>query len=197
METPAPAALIECEVPVFFATSEGQTRRIAQRMAEHLRAWGIDSYAIDVGSAAADAVNWARVRAVAVGASVHREQHQEVAADFIRTYKAQLNAHPSVFFSVSLGAVSPEPEYVQLARQLANEFPPSLGWHPSSIVCFGGALAYREYGALKRLMMRAIAKSGGWPTDTRRNHEFTDWNEVELLAHKILRLLQERAPLVA
>lgn len=190
MDTPDP--LIRCEVPIFYSTSEGQTCRIAQRMAEHLRAWGIDSFAIDIGSPAADTVDWSRVRAVALGASVHNQHFHDLAAAFVQTYRAQLNAHPSVFFSVSLGTASPRPDYVAGARHLAEEFPASNGWHPSSIVCFGGALAYREYGLARRMMMKAIAKSGGWPTDTRRNHDFTDWNEVELLAHRLLRLLQER-----
>jgi menaquinone-dependent protoporphyrinogen oxidase len=192
-----PPALIQCEVPIFFATSEGQTRLIAQRIAEHLRAWGIDSFAIDVGSAAADVVDWSRVRAVAIGASVHNQRFQDLAAAFIRTYRAELSAHPSVFFSVSLGTASIKQELVDDARHLAEEFPPSLGWHPSAVWCLGGALAYRSYGFLRRMMMRAAATSGGWPTDTSRNYDFTDWNEVELLAHRILRLLQERAPRVA
>jgi menaquinone-dependent protoporphyrinogen oxidase len=142
MDTPDP--LIRCEVPVFYSTSEGQTCRIAQRMAEHLRAWGIDSFAIDIGSPAADTVDWSRVRAVALGASVHNQHFHDLAAAFVQTYRAQLNAHPSVFFSVSLGTASPRPDYVAGARHLAEEFPASNGWHPSSIVCFGGALAYRE-----------------------------------------------------
>jgi menaquinone-dependent protoporphyrinogen IX oxidase len=44
-----------CEVPVFFATSEGQTRRIARRIASVLYDLGFDSCAIDVtGINAAD-----------------------------------------------------------------------------------------------------------------------------------------------
>ena len=189
--------VIRCDVPIFFATGEGQTRRIAQRVAEHLRTWGMDSYAIDIGSAAPAGVDWSRVRAVAVGASVHYGAYPDVAASFIRTYHAHLSAHPSAFFSVSLGSASPRLADVIAARHLAEAFPAAAGWHPSAIACLGGALPYREYGLATRLMMRTIAKSGGWPTDMRRNHELTDWNEVELLAHRLLRLVQERAPRAA
>jgi menaquinone-dependent protoporphyrinogen oxidase len=185
-------ALIQCELPIFFATGEGHTRRIAQRIAEHLRAWGVDSVPIDIGSTAADAVDWSRVRAVAVGASLHNQQYQDMAAAFVRTYRGELNARPSVFFSVSLGTASPKPEYVEGVRRLAEEFPDAAGWHPSTVACFGGALAYLEYGLPRRLMMKAIARTAGWPTDTRRNHDFTDWSAVEALAHRLLRLVQER-----
>ena len=43
-----------CEVPVLYATSEGQTRRIAERIAERLRQDGVDAKAILIGSKEAD-----------------------------------------------------------------------------------------------------------------------------------------------
>ena len=60
-----------CELPVFYATTEGQTRRIAERLAALLHERGLDSRAIDVRSPDARDVDWVAVRAVAVGASVH------------------------------------------------------------------------------------------------------------------------------
>jgi menaquinone-dependent protoporphyrinogen IX oxidase len=32
-----------CDVPIFYATSEGQTRRIAERIAQQVRKHGLDS----------------------------------------------------------------------------------------------------------------------------------------------------------
>jgi menaquinone-dependent protoporphyrinogen IX oxidase len=37
-----------CEVPVFYATSEGQTRRIAERLADQIRRHGLDSRAVAI-----------------------------------------------------------------------------------------------------------------------------------------------------
>ena len=39
-----------CEVPVLYATTEGQTRRIAERLAHHLRERGLDSIAMAIDS---------------------------------------------------------------------------------------------------------------------------------------------------
>ena len=51
-----------CEVPVFYATTEGQTRRIAERLAAQVLEHGLDSRAIAIGSAEADTVDWTQVR---------------------------------------------------------------------------------------------------------------------------------------
>jgi menaquinone-dependent protoporphyrinogen oxidase len=190
-------ARIRCDVPIFFATTEGQTRRIAVRLSEMLHERGIDSFAIDIDSASADYVDWRHVRAVVVGASIHGQRHQRSAAKFVRTYWPQLNAHPSAFFSVSLSAASSNPREVEAARHIAEAFPGPLGWHPNRIASIAGALAYTKYGFLKRAVMKYIARKEGAPTDTSRDYELTNWNDVEQLAHSVMRLVQERAPLIA
>ena len=47
-----------CECPVFYATTEGQTRRIAERIAALLHEHGLESRAIDVASNEALDVDW-------------------------------------------------------------------------------------------------------------------------------------------
>ena len=108
--TPNPRAEAEmCAVPIFFATTEGQTRRIAQRLAIMLQNRGVASEAIDVRSPRVKSVDWAQVRATAVGASVHGGRHQQEIEQFIRVNRNQLAAAPSLFFSVSLRAASSKP----------------------------------------------------------------------------------------
>ncbi|HEX7777907.1 MAG TPA: flavodoxin domain-containing protein, partial [Vicinamibacterales bacterium] len=65
-----------CELPVFYATTDGQTHRIAERLAALLHERGLESRAIDVRSPDAREVDWGAVRGVAVGASVHGGRHQ-------------------------------------------------------------------------------------------------------------------------
>jgi menaquinone-dependent protoporphyrinogen oxidase len=56
---------------------------------------------------------------------------------------------------------------------------------------FGGALVYRQYGFFKRLMMKKIVsdKPGGLSTDTSRDHEYTDWDQVARFAEDFLKRL--------
>jgi menaquinone-dependent protoporphyrinogen oxidase len=186
---PAP---VKCDIPVFYATTDGQTRRIAERLVAIFRERGFASRAIDVASSNADWVEWVNVRAAVVGASLHGGRHQRAAAAFVRHHAADLNARPSAFFSVSLAAVSPTPAEREEAAQLASAFPAEAGWHPQKVVCVGGRLAYTQYGFLTGVVMRRIARRRGAPTDTSRDYEFTNWDDVACLADGVIRKVAAR-----
>lgn len=175
-----------CQVPVFFATTEGQTARIAKYIAAVLRDQGVESRAIAVTDADAHRLDWSRVKAVALGASLHGGAHQQEAAAFVRAYADLLNGASSAFFSVSLSAASRCPEERAAARSLADAFPQAHGWTPSSITCIAGRLAYTQYGWFKRMILRRIARKEGAPTDTSRDHELTDWNDADRVASCLL-----------
>jgi menaquinone-dependent protoporphyrinogen oxidase len=170
------------ELPVFFATTDGQTRRIAEAFAAHARFLGIESHAIDVTSAQAASFDWSRARAVVLAASVHAGSHQTEAEAFVRRHLAEFNVRPSVFLSVSLSTCSKLPHEVDAARAIATAFPAHLGWQAGRVVCVAGRLAYTQYGLLKRFVMRRIAGKAGGPTDTSRDHEMTDWEQVRAVA---------------
>jgi menaquinone-dependent protoporphyrinogen oxidase len=170
------------EVPVFYASNEGQTRRIAERISEILRGRGFESIAIDVASPAANGVKWERLRGAILGASLHLGRHQKTAALFARTHRERLNAVPSAFFSVSLGIASKRPGEADEARRIARSFVEEAGFLPRRVVCFPGRLAYTHYGFLVRFIMKRIARREGGPTDTSRDHELTDWSEVARFA---------------
>jgi menaquinone-dependent protoporphyrinogen oxidase len=182
-----------CELPVFYATTEGQTRRIAERLASILHDHGFDSRAIDMAGPEAADIDWTRVHGVLLGASLHAQRHQKAADRFVRAHVADLNYVPSGFFSVSLSAASKNPEEVAAAAQLARAFPEARGWKPAIIASLAGRLAYLEYGFLIRLVMQWIARKEGAPTDTSRDYELTNWEEVEKLARDFTVTIRARA----
>ncbi|HET7033531.1 MAG TPA: flavodoxin domain-containing protein [Casimicrobiaceae bacterium] len=182
-----------CEVPVFFATSEGQTRRIATRIASVLRDLGIESCAIDVAGREASDIDWTHVRGALVGASLHAGKHQKVAERFVRAHAVDLTTVPSAFFSVSLSAASKNAKEVVAADTIARAFPAACGWMPARIVTVAGRLAYRQYGFFIRWVMKRIAKKEGAPTDTSRDYELTNWEDVDALARDIARRIHTRA----
>jgi menaquinone-dependent protoporphyrinogen oxidase len=180
MSTTSISLLPQGTVPVLYATTEGQTRQIAEQIASTLRQQGFDSEARLLSRETR--VDWLGVRAVVIGASIHAGRHQKAAVDFARHEAAHLNARPSAFFSVSLSAGSRNPAEVDAARGLAHSFVRAAGWTPQRVRCFAGRLAYSRYGFLKRQAMRFIAWREGAPTDTRRDYEFTDWVAVRQFA---------------
>lgn len=182
-----------CEVPVFYATTHGQARRVAEVLAGVLRGHGLTSAAIDVTSLAADQ-DWSVARGAIVGASLHAGRHQKQAAAFIGRHRDWLNAHQAWFFSVSLGAASRRAGEASAVQRLAEEFIRTTGWHPQRITCVAGRLAYTQYGWLTRWMMRRIAAKEGGSTDCSRDHEYTDWAAVETFGRRYAEALLTTAP---
>jgi menaquinone-dependent protoporphyrinogen oxidase len=180
---------------VFFASSEGQTALIALRLADVLHEHGIDSQAIDVSTPDAWSFDWAAVRGAIVGASVHLGRHQKSAARFVQAHAASLNAVPSAFVSVSLSAASKNRTEVEAAERIARAFPSAQEWRPTFICSVAGRLAYREYNVLTRFMMKRIARKEGGPTDTSRDHELTEWDQVDRLGREMAAAI--RVPIAA
>jgi menaquinone-dependent protoporphyrinogen oxidase len=173
------------ECPVFYATTEGHSRRIAERISAVLHEHGLESRAIDAASAEALDVDWRRVCGVAVGASVHAGRHQQAIETFIRAHRDQLAMRPSGFFSVSMRAASPRPADREGAEQLARTFLDRTGWQPGQVAAVAGQLAYTKYGWVMRWIIKRIARRGGLATDTTRDHDYTDWTQVARFAETL------------
>lgn len=158
---------------------------------------GLDSCAFDVAGPNAADIDWTRVHGVLVGASLHRSKHQKVAERFVKAHAVDLTNVPSAFFSVSLAAASKNAEEVEAAQKIAKAFPAACGWNPARIASVAGRLAYREYGLFIRWVMKRIARKEGAPTDTSRDYELTNWDEVDALARDMARRIHARAAVVA
>jgi menaquinone-dependent protoporphyrinogen oxidase len=164
-------------VPVFYATTEGHTQRIAATIAEILRGQGFESEAVRLAPGMRPP-DWSTIVSAVVGGSLHLGKHQSSVGAFLRREAVHLNRLPAAFFSVSLSAGSRNPAEVAAARDIASAFVRSAQWTPERLVCFAGKLAYTQYGLLTRWLMRRIAAREGGPTDTSRDHDLTDWTAV-------------------
>ena len=174
--------LVRCDIPVFYATTEGQTRRIAERLAERLRRQGLDSRPFDLDGDLARVIDWAHVRGTIVSASLHAGRYQAAARTFVRRHAEQLNGVPSAFIGVSLAAASSHREEVAAAKALAEAFPETHGWHPPVVASVAGRLAYTRYNFFTKRLMKRVARKQGAPVDTRRDYEFTNWERIDQLA---------------
>lgn len=163
-------------VLIAYATSEGQTRKIAGRMAEFVSEYGHAATVLD--AAGAPVLSRGRYDAVIVAASVHRGRHQAAAERFVRGNLRALQRLPGAFFSVSLSAAGKEPRHRRDARKVADGFLRRTGWKPALVRPVAGALAYTRYGPVLRAVLRLIAWREGGDTDTSRDWEYTDWERL-------------------
>ena len=165
---------------ILYATTEGQTARIAERIARMLRSRGHAADTRPAGEVRAD-LDALGYDGVIVGASIHYGRHPRYLRSLVRRQRAALEGRPSAFFSVSLSAGGPgaKPE---AARRYLEAFLRQSGWRPQQSATFAGALPYSKYGAFKRLLMIAFVGLGGGDMDASRDYEYTDWDAVERFA---------------
>ena len=149
---------------VLYASAEGQTARIAARLAEDLRGRG---HTVVLGETQ-DGVDLAAYDAVVVGASVHYGRHPARLSSFVRSHASALEMRYGAFFSVSLSG----------NEQYAAAFLRKAGWRPALVATFVGALRYSRYGWFKRRLVQGFARMGGHSTDTSRDHDYTNWQAV-------------------
>jgi menaquinone-dependent protoporphyrinogen oxidase len=187
-------AAIGCmKTAIFFASREGQTRRIAQRIAADLRASGATVDLFDL--AAAPAVVLSDYASACVASSVHIGRHERAAIEFVKRHRAELEQLSAVFVSVSLSEAGAEDQHRSESerrqsaadvQRMIDAFVKETGWRPTRVFPVAGALVYTRYNVLLRFVMKRIARRAGGPTDTTRDHELTDWAAVDRFAETIL-----------
>ena len=179
------------DVLICYATGEGQTARVAERLAATLRDRGHGPTVVDLG-AGSPARPLDDFDAVLVGASLHYGRHQRAVERFVRDELETLAARPTGFFQLSLSTASDDPDTRAAAAEIVEEFVEATGWQPDRVGLFGGALRYSQYGFLTRLAMKRIARNEGGSTDTSRDHEYTDWAEVDAFARDFAAFVEGR-----
>jgi menaquinone-dependent protoporphyrinogen oxidase len=59
-----------------------------------------------------------------------------------------------------------------------------------------GAVLYTQYPWLKKWMMKRIVGKAGGGTDTTRDYEYTDWNDLRRFANEFVGQLETNEALV-
>jgi len=177
---------------MLYGTSYGQTAKIASRIADTFCARGEEVTRLNVSELRMP-VDVHAYDGIIIGASVIRGRHQPAIQAFARTNASALNDLPTAFFSVSGSAASPDERGRAEARRCVEKFLDQTRWRPAITEMIGGAIAYTKYGPILRWIMKQIARGNGGPTDTSRDHELTDWMQVENFAARFEARLAWRA----
>jgi menaquinone-dependent protoporphyrinogen oxidase len=169
------------KLAIIYATSEGQTRKIAEHIAGVARGHGHTVEVVDVKQVPKGFALEVFDAAI-IGASIHAGQYPAAIVDFCQRQRPYLSRTPSAFYTVCLTAKDETPAATAQVHQYISQFQQATGWQPAKVGIFAGALLYRQYGFLKRFVMRRIAKGQGGETDTSRDWEYTDWAAVTRFA---------------
>ena len=163
-------------VLISFATTEGQTLKIAERISLQIRERGHDVNLYDTASMT-DVPEVAAFDAMIVAASVHEEHHQDSAVNFAAAHLDQLICKPAAFVSVSLSAAMPNGQAE--AQHYVDRFIAATGWSPAKALLLGGALRWSECDYFQRQVLKHILLKGDVNPGEDFNHEFTDWMALQ------------------
>ena len=175
-------------VLVAFHSSEGQTAKIAEHIGDILALHGARPDVVD----ADDDPSPDDYDAVVVGDSIHVGHHSPSLVKWLHGHAGDLDGRPSGLFQVSLVSANRDAEHTAAAERLVQELRDETGFAPDEVALFAGALAYTKYGWLTRRVLRSIAVKEGGSTDTSKDHEYTDWADVEHFALDCFALLSSR-----
>lgn len=165
---------------ILFSSRDGQTREIASYIANQLK----EHQECELMNILhASAINWSQYDRVLIGASIRYGHFHPQLNKFVKQNLAELQQRPSGFFSVNLTARKAEKRSPQ-TNAYTRKFLLQSPWAPDCCAVFAGALRYPRYGFFDRMMIQLIMRMTGGETDTRKEVEYTDWDQVSRFAHE-------------
>jgi menaquinone-dependent protoporphyrinogen oxidase len=162
-------------VLIVYGTTEGQTRKIVEWTAMHIRERGHQAELLDSAALESD-LDLETYDAIIIAASVHQECHQEAITNFVIAHREALGTKPSAFISVSLSAVL-EGARTE-AKKYVDSFVSVTGWRPHRTLLLGGALRFTEYDYFQEQIVKFIVMKRGDAPSAGRDREFTDWQAL-------------------
>lgn len=167
-----------------YATRDGQSRRIATRIAEQLSRRGISVVPHDLAERIPSVEDLTRAPLVAAVLAVRYGKHLPEGLQFVANYRACQAPPLLVLASVNLTARKPGKDTAQgnaYLRKLIAQY----GLEPVLAAAFAGRLDYPRYGFIDKQVIRFIMLLTGGPTDPAAVVDYTDWGKVDEFAGRI------------
>lgn len=168
-------------IALLYATTEGQTAKIAQHIASRGAEVGVNVHVRNLADLE-PGFDLAAYDGAMLAGSIHEGHYQRALVHFVEQHAKALPQKPSALLTVCLAIHSPNADERTEAEHFPDQLTKRTGWKPAHSVVVAGALKYTQYSWLKRALMKQIAKKEGGATDTTQDHEYTDWNQVERFA---------------
>lgn len=161
---------------IAYATTDGQTRKIARFTADRLASAGHSVELLNVEDA--EGLDLARFDGAILAGSLHLGSYQKALGRFAAAARADLALMPTLFLAVSLSAAGKDAEdWAGLAKCVA-EFEAETGWTPGRVEHVAGAFRFSEYDFFRTWAMRRIADQKGETVEAGKDKEYTDWSAL-------------------
>jgi len=163
------------KILVTYATTEGQTAKIAKFVASELGKLG-HMASLQDANAYIGGLDLENFDAIILAGSVHEDQHQEVLAAFVAAHHKKLDTKKTLFLSVSLSAAFDKT--LDDAEGYVNSFCEDLDWRPGEYLLVPGAIKHGSYGFYQEMILRHKVLPGRPVDEPEQDQELTDWDAL-------------------
>jgi menaquinone-dependent protoporphyrinogen oxidase len=172
-------------IAIVFSSATGQTKKIARYLEEKIQQSGFSTVLIDADLEPQVSLP-SSIDGIIYGTPVYRSRYRPTLLAWSQRHVRELEHVPSAFFTVSLNAADRREQARPDDEALLRDFFRQTRHVPAFAASFAGALKYREYSWFIRWIMRTKSKRAGGDTDTSRDYEYTNWEQVDAFANDFL-----------
>ena len=177
-------------IALYYATHDGQARRIAEHICGRLAESGPLVPPQDVAVAKPTPDDLAAAALIVLVAAVRYGRHLPEADRFLATYRSLASPPPLALASINLTARKPE-KTTATGNAYLRKTVARHGLTPALAVAFAGRLDYQRYSWRDRQIIRFIMLLTGGPTDPGTQIEHTPWDAVDDFADRIAALRRQ------
>ncbi|MBS9777360.1 MAG: menaquinone-dependent protoporphyrinogen IX dehydrogenase [Gammaproteobacteria bacterium] len=168
---------------IIYDSHDGHTQQISEKLFEIIDANEVETKLFHINEFDSTTIN--DYNLIAIGSPIRYGKHLPDILNFIKKNKSQLSEVTTAFYSVNLTARKPHrstPETSNYIKKMIAR----LDWQPDVSEVFAGKLNYPIYRFSDKAIIRFIMWITEGPTNTATVHDYTDWQQVEKFAHKII-----------
>jgi menaquinone-dependent protoporphyrinogen oxidase len=164
------------KILIAYATTDGQTRKIARFVADHLSDAGHITELLNVSDA--EGLELARFDRAILAGSLHAGGFQKALSAFVALHARKLAQMPTLFLPVSLSAAGNDPDDWAGLTGAVTKFLVETVWEPGRIEHVAGAFRFSEYDFFRSWAMKRIAAQKGEAMGADGDKEYTDWAKL-------------------
>jgi len=165
------------KILIVYATTEGQTRKVARHAFDWLA--GAGHAAELIGAEEEKGLDPSAYDAAILAGSVHAGRYQKALSSFAAEAAGAFIKVPTLFLSVSLAAAGEDADDWKGIRDCVARLAEETGWTPDRVEHVAGAFRFSEYDFFKSWAMRWIAAQKDESVTPGQDKEYTDWAALD------------------